>query len=383
MAPDNTSILLITRNLPPLVGGMERLLHEAALGMSDYAELTVIGPKGCAKSLPDTVKVHTAPAGLAGFLLIALVHVLRIARRRRFDVVVGGSGLVAPLLLLASRLTGAPCVVMLHGLDLVVNSAIYQRLFVPCITRVDRVIANSRNTAELAIRKGVHAQRIDVIFPGTELPGPVGDAAVAAFRQRHGIRFKRYLLFAGRLTRRKGLSHFLRHCLRDILAQQPGLGLVVVGDDPRQSLDGRGDHAATLAAVKELGLSDGIQFIGSVSNEDMWLAFADAQIHVFPLVEVPGDVEGFGMVAVEAAAAGTPTVAYDLGGVSDAISAQSGRLVGAGDSREFSRAVLEELDTPATSPEGCRQHAMSFSWERYNRQLGDTLDTVRREAGHE
>jgi phosphatidylinositol alpha-1,6-mannosyltransferase len=135
--------------------------------------------------------------------------------------------------------------------------------------------------------------------------------------------------------------------------------------------------------VKELGLGDAIQFIGSVSNEDMWLAFADAQIHVFPLVEVPGDVEGFGMVAVEAAAAGTPTVAYDLGGVSDAISAQSGRLVAAGDSREFSRAVLEELDTPATSPEGCRQHAMSFSWERYNRQLGDSLDTVRREAGHD
>lgn len=382
MPPGSTSILLITRNLPPLVGGMERLLHEAALGMADYAELTVIGPRGCEKSLPDTVRVHTAPAGLAGFLLVALVHVLRLARRRRFDVVVGGSGLVAPLLLLASRLAGAPCVVMLHGLDLVVNSAIYQRFFVPCITRVDRVIANSRNTAELALRKGVQAQRIDVIFPGTELPGPVEHTALADFRQRHGIRFERYLLFAGRLTRRKGLSRFLRDCLRDILAQQPGLGLVVVGDDPRQSLDGRGDHAATLAAVKELGLDDAIQFIGSVSNADMWLAFAGAQIHIFPLVEIPGDVEGFGMVAVEAAAAGTPTVAYDLGGVADAISALSGRLVAAGDSGGFTRAVLEELATPATSAEDCRRHAMSFSWEHYNRRLKDSLDAVGRDAGH-
>lgn len=381
MAPDSTSILLITRNLPPLVGGMERLLHEAALGMSSHAKLTVIGPRGCEKSLPDTVTVHTAPAGLAGFLLIALTHVLRIGRRRRFDVVLGGSGLVAPLLLLASRLAGAPCVVMLHGLDLVVNSAVYQRLFIPCITRVDRVIANSRNTAELAMRKGVQAQRIEVIFPGTALPGPVEEAAVTDFRQRHGIRFERYLLFAGRLTRRKGLSRFLRECLRDILAQQPELGLVVVGDDPRQSLDGRGDHAATLAAVRELGLGDAVQFIGSVSNEDMWLAFAGAQIHIFPLVDVPGDVEGFGMVAVEAAAAGTPTVAYDLGGVADAISASNGRLVAAGDSRAFARAVLEELATPTTSAEDCRRHAMSFSWEHYNRRLKDSLDTAQREAG--
>lgn len=376
MPADSTSILLITRNLPPLVGGMERLLHEAAMGMSGYAGMTIIGPTGCKDSLPDSVKVLTAPPGLAGFLLVALAHVLRIARSQRFDVIIGGSGLVAPLLLVASRLARTPCIVLLHGLDLVVDNPLYQRLFVPCITRVDRVIANSRNTAYLARQRGVQPHRIDVICPGTELPEPIQASELAAFRQRHGIRFERYLLFAGRLTRRKGLSQFLRHCLRNILAEHPDLGLVVVGEDPNQSLDGRGDQRQTLATVEELGLGEHIQFIGSVSNDDMWLAFAGAELHIFPLIDIPGDVEGFGMVAVEAAAAGTPTVAYNLGGVADAVSARSGRLVSPGNTREFTRVVLEELDAPSTSAETCRRHASDFSWERYNRQLEKSITTV-------
>ena len=59
--PSRARVLLVTRNLPPLRGGMERLNLHMALELASAFDLDVIGPSGCAAELPETIHVQEAP----------------------------------------------------------------------------------------------------------------------------------------------------------------------------------------------------------------------------------------------------------------------------------------------------------------------------------
>ncbi len=351
-------------------------MHQFALGMSQYAELTVIGPRGCKAHLPRDTTVYEASSNLGPFLLLSTWLALRACRKNHFDVVVGGSGLVALTLRILSLLFASKTVVYLHGLDLVVDSAIYQRLFVPCIRHIDRIAINSRNTRDLAVMKGIDQNRMQVINPGASQPAPADCAARLDFRQRHAIPFERYMVFVGRMTRRKGLSHFLQHTLPLILDSDPDVGLVVVGTDPAESLNQLGEHAEVLQALSTPALEKRVVFLGQISDRDLEICYADATVQVFPLVQIPGDVEGFGMVAIEAAACGTPTVAFDLGGVADAISENNGYLVPPGQANLFASAVLKILQDGEPNSELCLTHARQFTWQIYNDKMRTLIDTL-------
>jgi phosphatidyl-myo-inositol dimannoside synthase len=125
---------------------MERLMLNVASGVAEYAQLTVIGPTGCSRHLPSQVTVLETSEKLVPFLLISTWLSIKACHKESFDVVIGGSGLVAPNLYLLSRLYNCKTTIFLHGLDLVFDSFLYQTIFIPCIRRASRVIANSRNT---------------------------------------------------------------------------------------------------------------------------------------------------------------------------------------------------------------------------------------------
>jgi len=355
---------------------MERLIFEAAVGISQYAELTLIGPSGSADHAPSGCTVLEAPPGKIGFLLTSMWHILRICRKGAYDVVLGGSGLVAPLLQLAGRLSGARTAVFAHGLDVVVASRLYQALFVPALRQADLVIANSDNTRQLAIDKGVSPARIHVLHPGTNLPGPIDSDAIDEFRRKHGLVDARIVLFVGRTTRRKGLSRFICKAAAELFEQEPSAQLVIAGDNPDQGLTRDGEHQEVVNAVQALGLEARVSFLGRVSDAELGTCYAAADVHIFPLLKVPGDIEGFGMVAIEAAAYGTPTVAFSTGGVTDAVSADSGRLVEPGRYALFNEAILDILRNGKPDARQCRGHAANFSWDRFNRQLREQLTSL-------
>lgn len=370
---DSAKILLISRNLPPLVGGMERLMHNLAQGISEYADLTVIGPKGCMQHLPENTKVHETSEKLVPFLLISTLLAVRACRRNRFDIVIGGSGLIALTLLILSLLFKCKTAIYLHGLDIVVDSFWYQRIFVPCLRTVGLTIVNSSSTRQLAIDRGVNQRRITVVNPGTEIPEMPSAEALAEFRSRHRIPFVKIIVFVGRMTRRKGLSAFIEKCLPAILSREIAAGLVIVGKDPEQSLNQLGEEKDVISAVENSQYRDRIVFLGQLDDTELAACYAASDVQILPLKRIKGDIEGFGMVAIEAAAFGTPTVAFSLGGVADAIDSATGRLVPEGRYDEFAKAVLELLSGTVIDGESCRKHAANFSWDIVNAKFRKAL----------
>lgn len=368
-------VLLITRNFPPLWGGMERLNWHLAAELAMTCEVRVIGPAGAAAHAPTGVTVHEAPLQpLRAFLWNAARLARDEARTWRPDVVLAGSGLTAPLALWAARACGARTAAYVHGLDLVVPHPVYRALWRPALRRIDTVIANSRATAALAEGMGIAPARITIVHPGVELPAPDA-AACARFRAAHGIPADAPLLLSvGRLTARKGLLEFVRDVLPRIAAQRPDVLLTIVGDAPAHALYAQAQTPAAIqAAADAAGVGTRVRFLGKLFGQDLADAYFAADIHTFPIRDLPNDPEGFGMVAVEAAAHGLPTVAYATGGVVDAVSeGASGRLVPPGDAAAFAQAVLNLLTTPPEA-DALRAFAAEFAWEQFGQRVNAAL----------
>lgn len=376
--PQRARLLLLTRNLPPLQGGMERLNWHLLQQLQRVADVQTVGPQGAAALAPPGASLREAPLRpLWRFMLGALWHTLALGMRYRPNIYLAGSGLTAPPVWLASRLFGGRCVGYLHGLDISVDNAVYRRLWLPVLRRLDRVVVNSRATATLAIEAGIAPARIHIVHPGTTLPGlPDADRRAAdarAFRQRHGLGTGPIMLSVGRLTRRKGLLEFVRDELPRVLESHPQATLVVVGGVANQALGSEALSPAQVLASAPPAAREQVRFLGELSDEELSIAMHTSTVHVFPVRSHPTDPEGFGMVAIEAAAHGLGTVAYASGGVADAVAdGISGALVEPGDSIGFARAVVRAIGAPLPAAP-MQAFATGFGWDAFGRQIRDVL----------
>lgn len=374
-----TRILHITRNLPPLVGGMERLNWHIADELSRYAQVELIGPSGAAALRPPAVPVtEVALRPLPRFLLASAWQAVAVARRFQPHAVLAGSGLTAPAAWLAARACGARAYVYLHGLDAAVQHPVYRALWHPAIRRMEGVIANSQPTAELARNLGVAAEKIRIVHPGVTLPAaPQSASALQDFRQRHQLGDRRLLLSVGRLTTRKGLREFVQHALPAIVQAAPNTLLVVVGDAPADSLRASVQTRASIQAVADAaGIGQHLRFLGVITNpQELACAYESATLHIFPVRHLPGDPEGFGMVAIEAAAHGLPTVAFATGGIVDAVAeGESGHLVAPGDYPSLAQAALQILaDDPGAWQTRTSTFAAQFAWPMLGEKMLEAL----------
>lgn len=366
--------LLVTRNFPPLVGGMENVNARILSELSVDWGVALSGPQGSAAFATRAVRTSESRIKpLPRFLVETFFKTLVLALRFRPKLVLAGSGLAAPAAWFAARLTGAKLVVYLHGLDIVAPSRIYQILWLPFIRACDLALVNSSHTAGLAHRIGLCENLVQILHPGTEMP--VLDAkAGASFRAEHRFQDRPLLLSVGRLTRRKGLAEFVRNALPAILAQVPSALLVVVGEEASDAIHSAAgsERGRIESAAADAGVGASLCFIGRQTDEALGAAYQAAQVHVFPVLEQVGDVEGFGMVALESAAHGLPTVAFAVGGVPDAVDpSASGSLVRAADYAGFVDAVLQLLGTSAAGDRAaaCRSFAEGKTWTRFGMRL--------------
>jgi len=368
-------VLIITRNLPPLVGGMERLNWHMAAELSKYAEVRVIGPTGSASQRPKKVHISEAPLKpLPLFLVVSFIKGLWAALRWRPDTILAGSGLTAPIAWILGRLTGAKSAAYLHGFDITADHAIYRKLWRPTFKRLDHVIVNSTPTRQLALDAGVKESQLSIVFPGVTIPeAPQPAERIATFKEKHNLTGKKILLSVGRLTSRKGLREFVELSLPAVVQAEPSAVLVVVGEAPRNSLGASIQTVESIqAAAAKAGVGKNIIFLGVITEPtELATAYEAADVHIFPVRHIPDDPEGFGMVAIEAAAHGLPTVAFATGGVVDAVAdGHSGHLAQADNYPAFSHALAVALSTERLTWRAKAQGFVKpFAWPAFGERL--------------
>lgn len=371
-------ILIITRNLPPLVGGMERLNWHMADELAKSADVKVIGPTDSALEKPESVTVWEAPLKpLPVFLTIAFLKGLWLGLRWQPDIILAGSGLTAPLAWLISKICRTRSAAYLHGFDITVDHLIYQKVWRPVFKKMDRIIVNSSPTKELAINAGVPENNLAIVHPGVTLPTQnQTDEDISLFKRQNGLSDKKIILSVGRLTTRKGIREFVSQSLPEIVEAIPNAVLVIVGESPKNSLGaGIQTRESIQAAADRRGLCNNIKFLGVITDKkQLATAYEAADVHIFPVRHIPGDPEGFGMVAIEAAAHGLPTVAFSTGGVVDAIEeGKSGFLAENHDYAHLSGLAIKTVSS-SLSKEETKKFAEQFDWSIFGKSLASSLN---------
>lgn len=238
---------------------------------------------------------------------------LSLGLSRRFDALHAFRALPEGLVAWGvARLTLRPVVVYAHGEELTTwGGGIKYRAMRFVLRHADRVIANSEHTRTTLLNMGVSDPCLAVVHPGVDVSVFKPALSVGALRGSLNIADDEILLFSvGRLSRRKGFDMAIRAVSR---LQNEGVRLHYV-------IGGVGEDADYLDnLIAELGVSSIVHRIGAVSDLDLprWMNTCD--VFVMPNREINGDNEGFGMVFIEAAACGKPSLAGQAGGTGSAV----------------------------------------------------------------
>lgn len=293
-------VLFITRKWPPAVGGMETYSRELARELKKQVDLDLLVLPG---------REDGKPPGLIALALFFFRTAFALSRRgRSWDLVHFGDFVLFPLVWLHSKVSpSTPRVVTVHGLDVIFGNrtgwkaGIY-RLFMSWAERhrdcLQSIIVNSRNTGRLVTKAGL----------GESVVIPLG-VRLSATETANATPIEpddRYVLFVGRLVRRKGAAWFATEVLPH-LPQDVRFKVVGKTWDPSE------DEALRMAPR--------VERLGYVTDQELARLRAGAVAVVMPNIPSEGeqDVEGFGITALEAAVGGAPLVAAELEGVADAV----------------------------------------------------------------
>jgi D-inositol-3-phosphate glycosyltransferase len=222
----------------------------------------------------------------------------------------------------------------------------------------DAILANGTEEAtQLVELYGADPSRVEIVPPGVDhaffSPGDRRGARGALGLGDHPV-----LLFVGRIQPLKGLSVAIS-ALAELSPAHPDAVLVVVGGP--SGADGETEMAHAEALIARHGLADRVRFVPPQPHHLLSTYYRAADVCV-----VPSRSESFGLVALEAAACGTPVVAAAVGGlltlVDDGV---TGVLVDTRDPHDYARALAGVLDDPsraAAMSAAAAERARSYTW---------------------
>lgn len=359
MLPSEIEILFVSHKYPPAVGGMEKQSFELINNVALY------------------LKVHTIVYDKKESILTFFFHLNRrilskINDNPRIKLIHFNDGLIAAVASFHKGYDHLKRVVTLHGLDVVFPFPYFQSRIIPRFNVFDRIITVSQATAQAAQSRGIDASRILVIPNGVDPVLPSTAVIPENNRDFTGTQYHNltgnvtplpYFITLGRAVRRKGFSWLMEHV---IPAVQGNFKLIMIGPFDHSPtlterllnlLPNKLYHLFTLFLgyptdqqdMRKLlkAYPEQIQHLGKVPFAQLKQLLAGAQAFLMPNIQVPGDMEGFGLVCLEASAAGTIVVAAELEGITSAITHNhNGLLLASRDAHAWITQLQSILDHP-------------------------------------
>lgn len=358
--------LLVTNDFPPKIGGIQSYLWELWRRLP-AAETTVMTTPYAGDREWDAAQAFRV-VRRPEKVLLPTRRIARdtdaLAREVGADVIFVDPAL--PLGAIVPKLTAAPVVVVTHGAEITVPGRLPTR---PLLGRVLRaatgvVAAGSYPLAEAEHAAG-RALRALVVPPGIDpdrFRPAADDGERGAARERLGLPADaRIVLGASRLVPRKGFD-----VLIDALAQLPADVIVVI-------VGGGRDRARLERHAARRGVAERVRFLGRVGEEELPLAHRAADVFAMLCRDRWGglEAEGFGIVFLEAGAAGLACVAGRSGGSHDAVvDGETGFVVEPRDVGAVAARLRELLDDPACrNAMGARARALAASDWSYDRRV--------------
>jgi phosphatidylinositol alpha-1,6-mannosyltransferase len=362
---------IVSPEFPPEIGGMETLSLELAEQLAQQHEVIVFTIPG-AKPPRYSFTVAATLSGSA-FEDIAVLNVAEV------DIWLTMNASYAAI---APKLT-APVVAYVHGNDFLSPWRVFPpRVFAflwttrglrrlwPYLASIwgramiakgsphcARILTNSTNTRDLFLRTyKVDPQRVAICPPG------VSDMF---FQEHEGSTSDNlHLVSTCRLhknARRKNIDGVL-HALAE-----------VKGDIRiRYTIIGYGEDRARLESIRDiLGLSSIVEFRGRVSSDELMRIYRTADLFVLPVKATKRDIEGFGIVYIEANAAGIPVLASAKGGALDAIlDGRTGILLAGSEPADIAQGLRKfAASRQKFDPAAITAFASTFRWPRMAAQV--------------
>ena len=331
-------VLFITRKYPPQVGGMEKLSYNLinTFPLRSGEEKFVI-------------KLNKNQKHLWWFMPYALFKSILIAPK--VDIIHLGDPVLSIVGWFLKKIYHKPVAVTIHGLDITYKNFIYQFYLKLFAFSFDKYICISRLTQLEAKKRGFG--RTVIIPVGVEIksktsrPLRLGDIYLddKILRYKDQKIFNPFILITvGRLVRRKGVYWFVKNVMPDLIRLCPRVCYLVAGS-------GR-ESQRLKRLINKLGVSQKVVLLGQLSDEDLTRLYSHSSLFVMPNIKVRGDLEGFGIVAIEAGQFGLPLIARAIEGIIDAvIDGKDGTLI-----KDLSlRAWLEKIEELYHNPTLARQ----------------------------
>ncbi|SDW74357.1 1,4-alpha-glucan branching enzyme [Alicyclobacillus hesperidum] len=350
------SILMLSWEFPPIsVGGLSRHVYDLARAMAaqgvDVHVITLGGGDSPLEDTVDGVHVHRVsvrqPDGRS-FIdfafqmnLAMLDRALELAENGLVvDVIHAHDWLVADAAKTLKQRWRLPLIATIHATEHGRNHGIYtdtqayihHREWVLTYEAARVIVCSSYMQSEVQRLFALPSDKVRLLPNGIQVSLPAAGWMPGVHEEKDGK--SATVVFVGRLVREKGVQHLL-DAAPAILRAFPNTRFVIVGQGPMLSELEQQCH--------KLGIDPYVEFAGYVDDE-----YRNDLLQTASAVVVPSLYEPFGIVALEAMAAGTPLVASDVGGLSDIVDHdRNGLKVYPGDAQSIAQQVCRLLGDPA------------------------------------
>lgn len=230
------------------------------------------------------------------------------------------------------------------------------------LTSADAVTALTKWEAQTLEKLGIEKAKIYVIPNGVDLEKFRRKAK--GFKEKHGIDGE-IILFVGQPTKRKGAEYLIR-AVPNVVKEFPDVTFAFIGYRRDESLE---------TLCKELGIEGHVKFFGFLPEEEKIAAYKEADVFAFPTL-----YEGFGIVFIEAMAAGCPIVTTDVAGNKEIVgNGRNGLLVEPRNPDELAKACIRLLKNKSLARSIGRNNLIDskrYSWKAVSKMYTKTYENL-------
>lgn len=346
--------LLLTENFPPISGGSgrwfwelySRLPQDDLLIVADNAENAYDFDKThnlniVRMPLKSTEWGFKSIKGLK-FYVKTVLSLRKLIKQHHITHIHTGrvihEGVTAWLLKL---ITGVKYLCYVHGEDVetAATSGEHNLMVKATCKKAELIICNSHNSAEIVKRLGyANDSKIHVLHPGVDANKFVPQQADIPFKTEMGWKNKKVIITVGRLQQRKGQDVMIE-AMPAIIKEHP---------DALYAIIGRGECKEQLQSlIEKYHLQKHVQLLDEISDEQMIKCYQQCDLFILPNRTIGNDIEGFGMVLVEAQACAKPVIAGDSGGTKETmLLGESGYVIDCTSSALIADKINQHLGNP-------------------------------------